>query len=87
MKLTIGVICEGGGSWANHTGDWRTFRPFIDDKICNGCGLCVQYCPESSLQIIEDKVKVDLRYCKGCSICKNECAQDAITMVEENGEG
>jgi 2-oxoacid:acceptor oxidoreductase delta subunit (pyruvate/2-ketoisovalerate family) len=68
------------------TGDWRTFRPIIDETICKKCGLCEMYCPDGVILKIEDEFKVDYTFCKGCGICANICPFKAIKMIHEEGE-
>ncbi len=72
-------------SLAKKTGSWRTFRPIITDK-CIGCGLCVSYCPEGCIILIEKPKKkaiIGYNYCKGCLICMNECPTKAINKEME----
>jgi len=67
------------------TGDWRTFRPVIDQEGCNKCGFCWMYCPEGSILKKEDgSFEVELTYCKGCGICAKECPTDNIEMKRES---
>jgi len=71
------------GSIGN-TGDWRTFRPVIDETICLKCGMCYLYCPDGVIIYIEDTVpKIDYTFCKGCGICVEICPKKAMRMVEE----
>jgi len=65
---------------AGRTGSWRVFRPVIDRKKCNACGLCFLYCPDA---VIDRDLALDLTFCKGCGICANECPKNAIVMVRE----
>ena len=65
------------------TGSWRTFKPIIDKEKCTNCGICWKYCPEISIDILEDSFEINYEYCKGCGICANECPKEAISMVEE----
>ncbi|MDH5690682.1 MAG: 4Fe-4S binding protein, partial [Candidatus Bathyarchaeota archaeon] len=38
----------------------------IDEKKCNGCGLCIPACAEGALQIIDGKARlVKDVYCDG----------------------
>ncbi len=55
----------------------------IDDKKCNGCGLCIPNCPEGAIQIIDNKARLisDL-FCDGLGACIGHCPQGAI-MIEE----
>lgn len=86
-ELSLGaVVDEPGSSKANKTGSWRTFRPLVSDK-CIACGLCVQYCPEGCIRIVEKggkkKAVIDYDYCKGCLICVGQCPSKAITSERE----
>ena len=67
------------------TGDWRTFRPIIDQEGCNKCGICWMYCPEGTISKKEDgSFEIDLIYCKGCGICAKECPTNNIKMIRES---
>ena len=67
------------------TGDWRTFRPIIDQENCNKCGLCWIYCPEGSIKRnLEGSFEIDMVYCKGCGICAKECPTKNIEMKRES---
>jgi len=70
-------------STVNNTGGWRTFRPIIDMEKCICCWLCWKYCPDVSINIVDEKPVVDYDHCKGCGICANECPKKAIDMVKE----
>ncbi len=66
------------------TGDWRTFRPRIDQENCNKCGLCYLYCPEGVIKKNKEGIfEIDLVYCKGCGICAKECPTNNIEMIRE----
>jgi len=59
----------------------------IDEKKCNGCGLCVPSCVEGALQIIEGKAKlVSDTYCDGLGACLGECPQGAISIEEREAD-
>lgn len=68
------------------TGEWRTYRPIIDQAKCTKCGQCYLYCPEGVIEF-DDKGKIytiDYDYCKGCMICVKQCLVKAIsTKLEE----
>ncbi|MDD5686618.1 MAG: 4Fe-4S binding protein [Elusimicrobia bacterium] len=59
----------------------------IDEKRCNGCGLCVTGCPEGAIQIVDGKAKLvgDL-LCDGLGACIGNCPQEAITIEERETE-
>ena len=59
----------------------------IDEKKCNGCGLCIPSCAEGALQIIDGKARlVKDVYCDGLGACLGECPQDAITIIQREAE-
>jgi pyruvate ferredoxin oxidoreductase delta subunit len=71
------------GSIGN-TGEWRTFRPVIDEKTCNKCGLCYLYCPDGVIIFKDGSTpEIDYTYCKGCGICATICPKKALSMVIE----
>jgi len=59
----------------------------IDEKKCNGCGLCIPSCHEGALQIIDGKARLMAEtYCDGLGACLGECPQGAITIEEREAE-
>ncbi len=59
----------------------------IDEKKCNGCGLCVPSCAEGAIQIIDGKARlVAEKYCDGLGACLGECPEDALTVIESEVE-
>ena len=59
----------------------------IDEKRCNGCGLCIPNCPEGALQIIDGKARLvsDL-FCDGLGACIGHCPEGAIEIIERKAE-
>ena len=60
---------------------------YIDESLCNGCGLCIPSCVEQALQIVDGKARIvkDI-YCDGLGACLGHCPQGAITIVEREAE-
>lgn len=55
----------------------------IDNKKCNGCGICVNACHEGAIGIVDGKAKL-LRddYCDGLGDCLPTCPTEAISFEE-----
>lgn len=67
------------------TGDWRTFKPVVDQETCTKCGICWMYCPEGTIGKSKKGIfEVDYIYCKGCGVCAKECPTNSIEMVRES---
>ena len=67
----------------------KTIRKIIriDEKKCNGCGVCIPSCAEGALQIIDGKAKlISEKYCDGLGACLGECPQGAIIIEERVAE-
>ena len=56
------VITKPGSSAEVKTGSWRTFKPVVTVK-CIGCGICVQFCPEGCIKLVDKKAVIDYDYC------------------------
>ncbi len=83
-ELPLVPISRGMKGSIGETGDWRTYRPGIDEKECNRCGICYVYCPDGVIQFKEGSApEIDYKYCKGCGICKVKCPKKAIEMIRE----
>ncbi|MDH7493007.1 MAG: 4Fe-4S binding protein [Candidatus Saccharicenans sp.] len=72
-----------GSMLYNKTGAWRNIKPVIDLSRCIKCGICWKFCPDASIDIVDDWPQINYDYCKGCGVCAEECPQKCIAMVEE----
>ena len=52
--------------------------PIVDKNKCNGCGECVNQCPNGAMSIKDDKAVINLIKCQNCRICENICPVNAI---------
>jgi heterodisulfide reductase subunit A len=54
----------------------------VDEMMCVGCGQCVQTCPYSAIEFLEDRkvARVVEALCKGCGTCAGTCPSKAITL-------
>jgi 2-oxoisovalerate ferredoxin oxidoreductase delta subunit len=77
------MVISIGSQTHNLTGAWRNIRPEVDRTKCLKCGICWKFCPEPSIEIVDEWPVIDYDYCKGCGICAEECPAKCIVMVEE----
>jgi heterodisulfide reductase subunit A len=59
----------------------------IEEKLCDGCGICVPTCEYKALEVVKDKkdadkklVEVNVGLCKGCGACVGTCPSGALTQ-------
>ena len=55
----------------------------IDPEICDGCGVCVNTCPNDAIGLLSGKACVDQELCLECEACIDICPQGAILSVEQ----
>lgn len=55
----------------------------IDEKKCDGCGLCVEACHEKAIEIVNGKARlINDSYCDGLGDCLPACPQNAIKIIK-----
>ena len=63
----------------------------IDSTKCNGCGNCVEVCPQQAITIDNDVAVVNEGLCVQCGACLEICPVGAIRQVApvyaESGKG
>ncbi|MEA5010240.1 MAG: EFR1 family ferrodoxin [Angelakisella sp.] len=69
--LKTNLACMGFNRFA------RTTKPFYATEKCNGCGLCANNCPASTITLVESK-PVWSKKCYQCLRCINVCPKRAI---------
>ncbi len=79
-------------SIAEITGDATTI--IIQSQLCKGCELCVHFCPEKILEMVDDLNTKSYHYphvlddkeadCKQCRYCERICPEMAIFLGEDN---
>lgn len=59
---------------------------FIDEDLCNKCGICESKCPYNAIKIINYPI-FDMKKCYGCWLCFNICPKNAIYTKKLRGKG
>ena len=63
----------------------KTLKICVDRKLCDGCGCCIEECPEGVLAMFGEKSSlVDENYCDGCGQCVNACSAGALSLVNRS---
>jgi len=53
----------------------------IDERLCNGCGLCVTPCAEGAIELVNSKARVVREeLCDGAGFCLGVCPTGALTI-------
>jgi NAD-dependent dihydropyrimidine dehydrogenase PreA subunit len=53
----------------------------FDEKLCNGCGMCVAVCPHAVFELENKRaILVDRGACMECGACARNCEQGAIRV-------
>ncbi|MEM2883118.1 MAG: hydrogenase iron-sulfur subunit, partial [Nitrososphaerales archaeon] len=55
-------------------------KAFVIEDLCDGCGVCLQYCPKNALSISNGKATINPVSCIGCGICVPVCPKQAIDL-------
>ena len=52
----------------------------VDDKLCTGCGVCVERCQVNAITLVDSAAEVDKNLCIGCGLCVTTCEFDAMHL-------
>jgi len=59
-------------------------KKMVNDKICIGCGTCVNMCPVGAISFDKNgKAKINPEVCVKCKTCEGVCPVSAITIKED----
>ncbi len=65
----------------------KQYRIDLKEEWCQGCAICVEFCPKGVLAMDGSKVKVvNIEACTGCTLCELMCPDFAITVVKNSGK-
>jgi uncharacterized protein (DUF362 family)/NAD-dependent dihydropyrimidine dehydrogenase PreA subunit len=54
--------------------------PFVDNLLCNSCGVCYENCPAQVIKMLNGVPVIDLYNCIRCYCCQELCSQGAIKL-------
>jgi hypothetical protein len=77
----VGMGCAArAGKLAQHS----DILPQIVKSKCTGCGICVKWCPEHAVAVIEKKAQVNQSLCISCGECNAVCNSGAVKYTWGN---
>ena len=53
----------------------------IELDRCDGCGACVEVCPEEAIQLVGGLAQIDSELCTECEACVQACPTGAIRVA------
>jgi len=56
-------------------------KPYVEEKLCVGCGACARICAHGAPVITGGKCAIDTDRCVGCGRCLAICPKDAIDCL------
>jgi len=56
-------------------------RPAVNPRLCAGCSLCQQSCPQQAISLKDKKAVVDLERCSRCWCCHEVCTEGAVELT------
>ncbi|MEA3351893.1 MAG: 4Fe-4S binding protein [Chloroflexota bacterium] len=60
----------------------------VDEDLCQGCEICVDYCQFDALSLDDDAfcVQVNETSCVGCGVCVPTCPDEALSLIRRSEE-
>jgi NAD-dependent dihydropyrimidine dehydrogenase PreA subunit len=59
---------------------------YVDTRSCDGCGLCVEACPNEAISLLHGVAGIDPERCQDTGACLEVCPQGAVLSLIEPQE-
>ena len=76
-------IGMGGGSRAGKMEQHSAGKPYVNQRLCVGCGMCTRVCAHDAITIDERKSEINHDKCVGCGRCVGVCPKDAVLAASD----
>lgn len=86
IRIKHGLASYIMPSYARTTARKDMGEKYIDENLCNECGICEKGCPYNAISM-NSKPLFDMIKCYGCWRCYNKCPKKAIYTKKIKGIG
>ena len=76
-----GALKNLGMGLASRKGKLRqhsSVKPWVEEENCTQCGLCIEWCPEDAIEMMETSALIHDDKCIGCGECLTVCRFSAV---------
>ncbi len=74
---------QGEWSFAKRKGGEKIILVKINQELCDGCGTCVEQCPNRVFVVVDKKSQAkNSKDCMACYLCETICPKLAIKITE-----
>ena len=73
----------GCGSRAGKMEMHSAGKPYVEQSVCVGCGMCKRKCAHDAIAITNRKASIDHSKCVGCGRCIGACPVDAVQAAQD----
>ena len=78
--LTNSTLDKVSGSVGKFAMEIKQEPEFVDPLKCISCGKCVEVCPASTINLLDDRVSINIKDCIRCYCCMEACENQAIVV-------
>jgi uncharacterized Fe-S center protein len=77
---TIKNLGMGCASRAGKIEQHSDVHPWVKEKVCTNCSVCLEYCPADSIEQVDGSARIIDERCIGCGECLVVCNVGAVKM-------